>query len=580
MISDLWLRNLAACGLQAGVLVLAGSLLARLFRIEQPRAALAYWRVLLLASLLLPFAQPWRVIPPEGLAVVARPTPVTNAGTSLSHQGGATSSPRLSLETLTAIVLCGGMLVRGVWLMIGAWVLGRIRREAVLLVPVPESITRAQDRVGVAADVYLSRRVSGPITFGLRHPVIVFPPGITSLNPSVQHAIACHELLHVRRRDWPFQLTEEGIRTVLWFHPAVWWLVGRIQLAREQLVDQESVTLIESRESYVEALLAVATAKSSGYLTPAPAFFRRSLLKKRVAHILQERTMTARRLFMSLGVSAAALGLAAVIAVRSFPLEAHGRAPSGATQPVEIVKGGEHLLHGEVPEYPERAIEQKVEGDVLLDIAVDDRGEVSDARVLSGPDELRKAALGAVLGWHYSPADLRSASTQATIRFTLAAANTTFHGQAYSADMKEEKGELSNAQRLERVMGELQRAMEDPNISASQLEEYRQKTAIVEKQLEHIRAETAGREIAFTIERRDGDNFTGPSRLVAFTTERVSADVASQVFKRSGLKIGEPITEQSLKALNLAAAGVDEHLHVVMHHEGEGRVSLVLVSRE
>lgn len=290
--------------------------------------------------------------------------------------------------------------------------------------------------------------------------------------------------------------------------------------------------------------------------------------------------MTARRLFMSLGVSAAALGLAAVIAVRSFPLEAHGRAPSGATQPVEIVKGGEHLLHGEVPEYPERAIEQKVEGDVLLDIAVDDRGEVSDARVLSGPDELRKAALGAVLGWHYSPADLRSASTQATIRFTLAAANTTFHGQAYSADMKEEKGELSNAQRLERVMGELQRAMEDPNISASQLEEYRQKTAIVEKQLEHIRAETAGREIAFTIERRDGDNFTGPSRLVAFTTERVSADVASQVFKRSGLKIGEPITEQSLKALNLAAAGVDEHLHVVMHHEGEGRVSLVLVSRE
>ena len=47
----------------------------------------------------------------------------------------------------------------------------------------------------------------------------------------------------------------------------------------------------------------------------------------------------------------------------------------------------------------------------------------------------------------------------------------------------------------------------------------------------------------------------------------------AEVLKRSGLKIGEPITEQSLKALNLAAAAVDEHLKVVMHHEGEGRVS-------
>jgi hypothetical protein len=83
-----------------------------------------------------------------------------------------------------------------------------------------------------------------------------------------------------------------------------------------------------------------------------------------------------------------------------------------------------------------------------------------------------------------------------------------------------------------------------------------------------------------TVERRERDNFTGPSRLVAFTTERVAADVASEVLKRSGLKIGDPITEQSLKAVNLAAAAVDEHLHVVMHHEGEGRVSLVLVSRE
>ena len=120
--------------------------------------------------------------------------------------------------------------------------------------------------------------------------------------------------------------------------------------------------------------------------------------------------MTTRRLIASLTASGAALALAATVAVRSFPLEAQGQRPAAAAaqqtrggDPIQIVKGAEHLLHAALPEYPHRAIEQRVEGDVLLDLAIDDRGEVSDARVLSGPDELRKAALESVLQWHYSP---------------------------------------------------------------------------------------------------------------------------------------------------------------------------------
>ncbi len=417
------------------------------------------------------------------------------------------------------------------------------------------------------------------MTFGVRSPVVVFPPTIASLDPSIQHAIACHEFLHVRRRDWIFQVVEEVVRTIFWFHPGVWWLVGRIQLTREQVVDQESIALVDSRERYVEALVAVAMSKSSGFLSPAPAFFRRSLLKKRVAQILQEKTMTTRRLIISLGASAVALALAATLAVRSFPLQAQGQPRSASGKPVEIVKGGEHLLHGELPEYPRHAIEQKVEGDVLLDIAVDDQGEVADARVLSGPDELRKAALGAVLGWHYSPSVVRSASTQATLRFTLAAANATYRGIAYTVERTGEKEELSDAQRATRTMTELQRALEraleDPNLSPSQRDEYKRKAADVKEKIEHIRAERAG---AVTGEK--GESYQGPLHLVAFRTERVSADAAAEVMKRSGLNVGDTITEDSLRRVKGAAAAIDEHFKVVMHDDGRGGVSLVLVSRE
>jgi bla regulator protein BlaR1 len=578
MTATLWVRNLGAFAIQAGLLIMAGVILARAFRIETPRAALAYWRGLLLTCLLLPFCQPWHTVAdaPAGVTTVAS-TAEVGSDTKLAPAASATPAWP-PVERAVAIALLAGLMVRSCWLAIGAWVLGRIRRDASKLDPLPEPMARAQQRVGVTAGMYVSGRIAGPITFGLRQPVIVFPPGVVALDPSVQHAIACHELLHVRRRDWVFQLLEESIRTVLWFHPAVWWLIGRIQLTREQVVDQHAVRLVESRERYVEALLAVAMAKSPGFLTPAPAFFRRGLLKKRVAQILQERTMTTRRLIVSLGASVGALALAATMAARSFPLEAQGGPASTGSKPVEIVKGGEHLLHGELPEYPRRAIEEKIEGDVLLDLAVDDHGEVSDARVLAGPDELRKAALGSVLDWHYAPAAVRSQSVQTTIRFTLAAANTEFRGVAYTAEMKEEseKGELTRPQQLERLIAELRRGLEDPNVKGSQREEYRAKLAEATKAMEHIQAERAAMS--------DGggkvEAYRGPLHLVALKTERVSEEAARAVFRRAGVKVGDRITEDSMRSIQAAAAAVDEHLKVVMHDDGRGGVSLVLVSRE
>lgn len=303
--------------------------------------------------------------------------------------------------------------------------------------------------------------------------------------------------------------------------------------------------------------------------------------------------MTTRRLIVSLGVSAGALALAATLAAKSFPLAAQGQAGPAGNQPVEIVKGGDNLLHGQVPEYPRRAIDQKVEGDVLLDLAVDDHGEVSDARVLSGPDELRKVALEAVLNWHYSPAALRSASTQATLRFNLAAANSEraaanaeFKGIAYTAERIEQNGEVSPAQRVERQIAELQRAIQDPNATPSQLDEYKKKMVELKEQMEHIRVEreaAAGLTVTHTVTMKDGaniENRQGPLHLVAFRTERVSNEAAGEVLKRSGLKVGDTVTEDSLKGLRSAASAVDEHFHIVVHDHGHGGVEVVLVSGE
>ena len=67
--------------------------------------------------------------------------------------------------------------------------------------------------------------------------------------------------------------------------------------------------------------------------------------------------MTTRRLIASLTASGAALALAATVAVRSFPLEAQGQAPARRLnrrggEPIQIVKGAEHLLHAATARVP------------------------------------------------------------------------------------------------------------------------------------------------------------------------------------------------------------------------------------
>ena len=56
-----------------------------------------------------------------------------------------------------------------------------------------------------------------------------------------------------------------------------------------------------------------------------------------------------------------------------------------------------------MPHYPMSAKANQIEGTVSLQIAIGKDGHVSDAQVVSGDNELRKAAIEAVRGWEYRP---------------------------------------------------------------------------------------------------------------------------------------------------------------------------------
>src|SRR5947207_1450047 len=163
-------------------------------------------------------------------------------------------------------------------------------------------------------------RVS-PVTFGLAAPVILLPERFLAMNAQSQAAIACHELLHVRRHDWAHHLAEETIGAVLWFHPGIAWLIARIRLAREQVVDLDVLRLTNARKPYLEALLEFANARGSLATIPAPPFLAERQLVERITLMLKEVRMSRTRLVASLTASSCGIALAIIFAVWSFPLK-------------------------------------------------------------------------------------------------------------------------------------------------------------------------------------------------------------------------------------------------------------------
>lgn len=411
------IADLTAYVLQTALLLGVGLLLPALFRLRDARACLAYWQGLLVAVLLLPLLQP-----EAGRVSFATDLAVLGAGGT-----GEASNASWSLHSVLLAGLAVGTLGRLAWLGLGLRALRswRLRAHPAELAPEVESIVSLVGVAGTRARLLVSGQTDAPVTFGWRDPVVLLPAGFAELPAGVQRGIVCHELLHVRRRDWAFALFEEGVRALLWFHPAVWMLLGRISLSREQVVDREVVRLTGSRRAYLEALRAVAFQSSRQVAVPGLPFFHRGHLRKRVVHLCKEVPMSRPRIATLVTTFAGLLALTAVLGILAFPMAGTAWA-GGKPMNVEGDVTPPQKVSTTAPVYPESAKADKIEGLVIVQTVIDEQGKVIGPAVAesSGNAELDQAALDAVSTWTFRPATLKgkpvAVNYTLTINFTLA----------------------------------------------------------------------------------------------------------------------------------------------------------------
>jgi beta-lactamase regulating signal transducer with metallopeptidase domain len=124
-----------------------------------------------------------------------------------------------------------------------------------------ESTRRLFDTVCEELGVYpavrfaRSRVAEVPMVVGWLSPIVVVPvSALTSLTPDQLRAVLAHELAHIRRYDHLVNGIQSVIEVVLFFHPAVWWLSGRVRQERELCCDEIAVRAAGSPIVFAQAL--------------------------------------------------------------------------------------------------------------------------------------------------------------------------------------------------------------------------------------------------------------------------------------------------------------------------------------
>jgi beta-lactamase regulating signal transducer with metallopeptidase domain/Flp pilus assembly protein TadD len=132
-------------------------------------------------------------------------------------------------------------------------------------------VANLSQRLGLSKPtrVLISAWEGGPSLVGWLRPVILVPASaIAGLTPEQLEAVLAHELAHVRRHDYLVNWMQLLVETLLFYHPAVWWVSSRIRHERELCCDDLAVRACEGPMCYARALTVLEKMRAA---TPTPA---------------------------------------------------------------------------------------------------------------------------------------------------------------------------------------------------------------------------------------------------------------------------------------------------------------------
>jgi TonB family protein len=331
-------------------------------------------------------------------------------------------------SALLIVWMTGSLIVVGVWL--ARWLRLRAAVHGTRTLQLAHLIGRSVEVRETAA--------VGPGIVGFFKPVLVVPKGIVEqVAPRHLQPVLQHELCHLQRQDNLTALIHMIVEVVFWFHPLVWLIGARLIAERERACDEFVVAAGTAPEAYAEGIIEVCRFHVDAAL-PCAAGIGSAKLKARIEDIVANRRLRrlSRNGYAALAASAAvavaapvlmgAFGVLPVVAQpvlrQPVPPSQSAEAPAPpAERPPSISPQREDTWRELIlslqredeviplvripPEYPPRALRERIEGSVTIEFTIADEGYVRDPVVVESipPGVFDEAALAAISRWRYNP---------------------------------------------------------------------------------------------------------------------------------------------------------------------------------
>ncbi len=258
------------------------------------------------------------------------------------------------------------------------------------------SVARMAARFGVSRSVRLRvvDNLASPVTAGWWRPVVLVPGSLASGMPlDLLEALLAHEMAHVRRLDYLVNLGQNVVEILLFYHPAVWWISGRIRAERELIADQLAARHTGEPHTLARALSELERHQFSGARLAVGA--SGGDLLGRITRLLRPEspTLNWKAALPIMFLALACLGVFGQASARHKPLLA---------KPWPLLDFNSCAK----PRYPAAALASGRTGTVSLGFKVDAAGRVIDSEVngSSGHRDLDEAARNAIKLCRFTPA--------------------------------------------------------------------------------------------------------------------------------------------------------------------------------
>lgn len=230
------------------------------------------------------------LVPVAAVPVHTRIPTSPNAANELPAHFSNLAAPSVSPDLLLLLVemWMAGVLFLSLRNLGGLVLVERLRRKE--SEPVAEVLLKKclelQWRLGLDRVVRYCEchRLEAPAVIGWFRPVVLLPvTALTGLSEDQLAAVIAHELAHIKRLDCFVNAFQVGVETLLFYHPAVWWVSKRIRAERENCCDDAAIQVSGDALQYARALTALAERRVAPTLAMA---VNRSPLEARILRLL------------------------------------------------------------------------------------------------------------------------------------------------------------------------------------------------------------------------------------------------------------------------------------------------------